>query len=233
MAVVLDVAGTQASASAAIVVNNTSLTIGSGPLRALVAQVISLVALGSVTVNWDATGTPQLMTLIKSQAGVNGQVSALYGLLNPTPGNKTLRLAWTGSSEACLNAVAWTGVDQSSFATAFPRSVSATGNNANATVGVTSGVGNAVMSAVVAGSLQAISAVSATQTMLFHGLGTIEGGGSRAAGAALVTVTGTYAGTDQWAIVGTDIQAASATSQIVAARRPAPFKPSSSTLRGF
>lgn len=207
----------------------TTLTVGTGNQRALVVQIAWLAAApAGLTVNWDSAGTPQACTLIKSQAGVNGQTVQLWGLLAPTSGNKTLSVAWSaGTTELMLQAAAWTGVDQTSTAVAFPNSTSATGNNATATVNVTSAINNATMACCVAGSLQAISSVNNTQTFLLHGHGNLEAGGNRAAGAASVTMSGTFAGTDQWAIVATDILAAAAGGNVPGlTHRPFPFKPS-------
>ncbi len=189
--------------------DNTSLTIGAGSNTALVAQVIWLGAAGtSAAVIWDPAGTNQSLTLIKSQSGVNGQTVQLWGRIAPTSGNKTLRVTWSSAGqELVTQGVSWTGVDQTGGVTTFPNSTSATGNTSSCTVAVTSATNNAVMAVCVAGTAQAISSVNNTQTLLVHGHGNLEAGGNRAAGAASVTMTGTYAGTDQWAIVGTDIKA--------------------------
>jgi hypothetical protein len=209
MAVTFDAVGTGKDPGAGVASPQTltTLTVGALTNRAIVAQIAWVTTPpAGLTVKWDSAGTPQSLTQIISHAGVNGQTVQLWGLVAPTSGNKTLQIAWTsGTTELMYNAASWSGVDQTGGATSFPNSTFATGNNANATVGVTSATGNAVMSVTAAGTLQAINSVSATQTMLLHGIGNLEGGGSRAAGAATVTVTGTYAGTDQWVIIGTDI----------------------------
>lgn len=211
MAVAFDAVGTAFNSinGASSPQDNTSLTVGAGANRGLVAQVVFVgAAPAGTTVTWDPAGTNQALTLIKTAASVNGQTTQLYGLVAPTSGNKTLRVAWTtGTSSVMIQGVSWTGVDQTGGVTSFPHSTSATGNSSAASVAVTSAVGNAVMSCTAAGTLQVISSVSATQTFLLHGNGNYEAGGSRAAGAATVTVTGTYAGTDQWVIIGTDILA--------------------------
>ncbi len=211
MAVAFDAVGTgfDSIAGAASPQSFTTLTVGSGTNRALVAQLAWLAAApAGLTVKWDSAGTPQSCTLIKSQAGVNGQTVQLWGLVAPTSGNKTLQVAWSsGTVELMIQGTSWTGVDQTGGVTTFPNSTSATGNNATATVNVTSASGNATMACCVAGSLQAISSVNNTQSYLLHGHGNLESGGNRAAGAASVTMSGTYAGTDQWAIVATDILA--------------------------
>lgn len=214
MAVTFDAVGTQfQSISGAVspldvTAVTFALTVGVGANRALVVQVCFRDAITVPVVTWDQGGTNQNVPLILSRQTANGQIACVFGLVAPTSGNKAIRVAWTGgATELSIQAVSWTSVDQTGGATSFPNATSAVGNNAAATVDVTSAVGDAVMSAVVCGSLQALNSVSATQTLLTHGTGVIEAGGSRAAGAATVTVTGTLAGTDQWAIVGTSIKA--------------------------
>src|SRR2546428_12764173 len=106
MAVTLDARSTTpAQANAVTTIDLTTFTVGSGSNRALVAQI----AWGSgggtpsgITLNWDQLGTPQAMTLIKTVT--NGSlVVALYGLVNPTSGNKTLRASWTTAVDVDLN----------------------------------------------------------------------------------------------------------------------------------
>lgn len=191
-----------------ITTGNLALTIGSGSNRVLVVQLIFQNTVTSPAVIWDQGGTNQSMTAIISHASANGQFTCLFGLIAPTAGLKAVRVTWTGTAgQAMIQGVSWTGADQAAIATTFPNSTFTTGNNASPTITVTSAVGNACMSAVAAGSLQAINSTSATQTLLQHGAGTMEGGGSRAAGAATVNLTGSLAGTDQWVMVGTDILA--------------------------
>ena len=61
------------------------------------------------------------------------------------------------------------------------------------------------MDAIVTGFNGTLSSVSATQNYLNHGSGSLESGGSRAAGSASNTMTGTIGSSDVWAVVGTDI----------------------------
>lgn len=217
MAVAFDAIGTQfdsiagASSPVDIAAATFALTVGSGTARALTAEVVFLGTVTNPAFIWDQGGTNQSATLITSKAGVNGQFACLFGLINPTAGNKAARVTWTGgTTEVTVQAESWTNVDQTGGVTSFPNASGATGNSNSASVGVTSAVGNWTVSAAVAGSLQAISSVSATQTFLIHGHGNIECGGSRATGSASNTMTATFAGTDQWAIVGMDILASGA-----------------------
>lgn len=189
---------------------DVSGTVGAGANRAMVAMIgfVHNTAT-SVSLTWDNGGTNQAMTAVTNAAAqtasVDHQTVTLYGLVAPTSGAKTLRAAWTTNQEMYLQECSWSGVDQTGGTTTFAHGASATGNSNTPSLGVTSATSNATMSGIVNGTSQAINSVSATQTYLFHGVGAIEGGGSRAAGAATVTMTGTLSGTDQWAEVGVDL----------------------------
>jgi hypothetical protein len=219
MAVTFDAVGVSTTGKAGVTVTTvslTDLTVGTNSQRALVIQVLFLGTAGGgsaptgVAWNWDATGTPQALTQIGTNTtSGNGQIVQLWGLVNPTSGNKTLTGTWTNNQEVDLQAVSWWGVDQTGGTTSFAHFNSATGSSATPSVTVTSAVGNAVMAVMVAGTAVGINSVDNTQTFLYHGSGSIEGGGNRAAGAASVVLTGTYAGSDLWAIAGVDIVAAS------------------------
>lgn len=185
----------------------TNLTVGSGTNRALVVQLQFGTNPGTISVaNWDQTGTPQALTEIPNTAAdsAGGVSTRLFGLVNPTSGNKTLRFTWTTDTEIFVNAVSWTGVDQTGGATSFPNGTNATGNSASASVTVTSAVGNAVMG--VFGNGNGITSVNNTQTFLDNS-GINCAGGNRADGAASVALTATLT-SDKWAASGTDIAAA-------------------------
>src|SRR5258708_7607822 len=121
MAVVFDAQGTTNAASGATPVTSidfTNLTVGTGSQRALVVPVLFSANVTSLTVTWDNTGTPQPCTLIGAASDTGAQIFAkLYGLVNPTPGAKTLHLAWTTTSDVYVDAVSYTGVDQTGGAT--------------------------------------------------------------------------------------------------------------------
>lgn len=199
-------------------VDLTDLTIGAGSNRALVIQVAFIGTAGGgsaptgVTWNWDQTGTPQALTQIGTDTTTaNGQIVQLWGRVNPTSGNKTLRGSWTNSQEVVVQAVSWTGADQTGGTTTFAHFTSATSGAATttpATVDITSATGNAVMAVTVGGTNVAVGAVNNTQTFLYHGSGNIEAGGNRADGAATVTMNCTWPGGERWVIAGVDIVAA-------------------------
>jgi len=189
--------------------NSSLLTIGSGPNRALVVQInFSLKTVSGLTVKWDATGANQSLTQIiaANSDGAQGR-SELWGLVNPVSGNKELSLAWTGSSEAVVAAVAWTNVKQSGGAATFANATSNKGANNTPSVAVTSKAGNATMD-VSTSNFGAYSAPTQTEVYTREFLPVIDGAGSRAAGAASVTHQWTLSGTPgNWVSVGVDIVA--------------------------
>lgn len=224
-AVALDAAGTSASASTVLSpFDFTGVTVGAGANRALVAQInFSLETVGSVTVTWDQGGTNQAMGQIvcANGAGAVGR-SCLYGLVAPTSGNKTLRVTWTGTTDIIVDAVAWTGVDQTGGTTSFAHSTSATGNSVAPSVTVTSASGNATMECSTT-DLGNYSASTQTQVYIDNTPTSISGAGSRATGAATVTHGWTLNLAGNWVSVGVDI---------VAGGGAAPVTTPSRTLQG-
>ncbi len=206
MAVAFDANATaDTTQNAVATITNGNLTIGSGSNRALIVQLsFSNQALSALTVKWDVAGANQSLTLIGT-VNVSGARSELWGLINPASGNKIVTVNWTGSSDVCCNATAWTGVDQTGGATSFPNFTSATNTTGNPSLTITSAVGNATMA--VATNLSSISAPTQTQTFLDTTPSNISGAGSRAAGAATVT-HGWTSGGGAWSEAGCDIAAA-------------------------
>jgi hypothetical protein len=82
-------------------VTDTNMTVGSGSNRALVCLIGTqglLSVSGTLTVAWDSTGTNQAMTLLASKDASDSSGSVgLWGLLNPTSGNHTFSVTWSGS----------------------------------------------------------------------------------------------------------------------------------------
>lgn len=220
-------------ASGTTSVTSSNLTIGVGSQRALVVQLcFDSKTVTGVTVTWDNGVSNQAMTLIASAVGAGAFGRAeLWGLVNPVSGTKSLRAAWTGNSDALIDGVAWTSVNQTGGVTSFPNSTSATGNSTATLVTVTSAVGNATMDAVAI--LAVLSAPTKTQTFLNNAPANVSAGGSRAAGAASVAHQWTGGVINQWVSVGTDILAAASNATTFESHRPAPFAPSAPTLQGF
>ena len=194
------------SASGVTTIDLTTLTVGTGANRALVVQLSHATkTITNESMNWDQTGSPQACTSIKAANGSGSDGRAeLWGLVAPTSGAKTLRHSWTGISDVIINAVSWTGADQTGGATTFPNSTSATGTSTTPSVTVTSAVNHATMDASAAPVASSpYSAPSKTQTYATFE-GNIIGAGSRAAGAASNVHSWTIV-SGPWVSVGTDI----------------------------
>lgn len=137
--------------------NYTGITVGAGSNRALIIVVTindsTLSPPTGVSATWDSGVTNQAMTLLVSNADVpdNNNPVFIFGLRNPASGNKTLNISWTNSNTIALNAISFTGVDQTSDGTAFPHT--ATSNNAGGalSIAVTSAVGNWTIAGIAGG----------------------------------------------------------------------------------
>lgn len=181
----------------------TTQTVGVGSNRALVAglSIQAQASAASVTCSWDSAGTPQPMSLITS-VNVNGATGTmqLWGLVNPTSGNKTLTCSWTGSNQIGIASAAFTGVNQAGGTTSFPNS--ATGSGASGpTLNVTNVTNGIVVDLV--GSSAVVSAPTQTIMTPINNSPAIGLGMSRSSAAGAVTFAWTAAG--NWGQVGTAI----------------------------
>jgi hypothetical protein len=206
MAVAVDVTGTQADSGVNVTsFNYTGITVGSGSNRALVFLLYingGGTAPASVTATWDSGGTNQAMTLITSKANANAvDIVYVFGLRAPTSGNKTLAVSWTNAATYAADAISFTGVDQTSDATAFPNPNTAQAVSTTPSVVITSAVNN--IPVAIAGTGNAFTVPN--QTTIFHdGLSAGDALGQRAAGAASVTFSCTN-GNASWAYAGCDV----------------------------
>lgn len=210
MAVVRD-----ANASAAVEYSSTpaafaNLTVGVGTDRALVLQIVlgDSATLDVTSAVWDAVGANQALTPINAAFNATSNRGAeLWGLVNPVSGNKTLTVAWTGGGRIIVNATSYIGVNQTGGTTTFPNSVSATGSGSSASTGsITSATGNVTIG--VFGAPTVSHGTNQTELFFLSGAGSVDGGASEATSG---TATHTWTiDSSQWAVVGTDIQAAGA-----------------------
>lgn len=213
MAVAIDQTGTVTKGSTGTTNDNSSLTIGSISNGVLVAWVSHNGTAASETVIWDPAGANQSLTLIKEQIQAAGTPRVrLYGLVNPTSGNKILRTTWTGSDEFYITLASFSGANQTGGATTFPNSIGATGTSTTAAVTVTSATGNLVIANHITDQA-AITAVNNTQVFLDTTNTITSGAGNRAAGAATVTLNATLGNSGRWASCGCDIAVAAAATQ--------------------
>lgn len=127
MIVLIDSTGTQLTTVSTTPLVYTGLTISSGLKNSALLAIIQsssqdATGLGTVTATWDNGGTNQLMTQIIAAVNPTSFDGArFFGLLNPTPGNKTLNIAYTSSTPVgiCICAVSLQNVIQTSVAAAF------------------------------------------------------------------------------------------------------------------
>lgn len=215
MAVAFDVKSTVSSNGVGVTSITTTVTVGSGANRALVAQIGWAVKTVSMTAGyprWDDTGTPQATALINSAQNGGAAVGRVdhYGLVNPTSGNHILKAQWTGASDVYFNLFAVTGAHQTGGTTTFAHATTQTGSFGVVTMPITSAVGNMTLS-LLTEDLGSISAPTQTLAFIDNAL-SFAAGGEYAVGAATVThgfTVGTGGSVYAW--IGVDIVAAPAT----------------------
>ena len=207
--VVFDANSTAAAGGSSVTsLSNTTLTIGSGSNRALIAQS----GYGSRTLSitscvWDPTGANQSLTLIRKQVHPSSGLSAeLWGLVNPVSGNKTLTCNYSGSVPfGSLNGLSYSGANQTGGATTFYNSNSTTGTSSSTTnVTISSTTGDAAVEVGIIGQNDS----AFTQTLVFDVNSSFGGYGQRAAGAASVSFGATSTPAGAWVEVATAINAA-------------------------
>ena len=223
MAVVFDAStgsGNTTDTGSVLTVSNTHLTVGSGSNRALIAFLTlhNDTAPPSLACAWDPSGTNQAMSLISGTgfgSGSSSMYSAIFGLLNPTPGNKTLTASWsTSSMESHLAAVSFTGVNQTDIATAFPGGTASEGTVSSGSFNVTSAVGDMVVALFTNGSAAFASTSGSTIDLDTTAGGFFAMATLYQSGAATVTATAAWGGTSiiaNWA--GCNVKAAVGASQ--------------------
>lgn len=166
-------------------------TIPSGPTASFTWNGVSLTLLTGTTASNASGGTC---------------TTALYALLNPATGNKSLVGSW-GSTGYVVSAISFNGVDASSLANAFKNANTATGNSNAPSVTVTSTT-NDVTVAIFANDAVSGNFNSVTGTQIF--LDNSFGPGAAACyatGTASNTMTAAMSATDQWAASGISVSA--------------------------
>lgn len=205
MAVLLDAASTASNtANAATTVSLTTLTVGSGINRALICVLGMQTGFTGMTVSWDPIGANQPLTLIGSIAGSAGTTSLIFGLVNPTSGNKTLTATWTTAVSAVIDAIAFTNVIQTGGTTSFPNFNSATSTGTAATVAITTDVNSYVVGTAATGGFN----VSSVDHTTLHVNNANMGWGSNysVGSGTSVTLGATLSGSSTgWSMVGTSL----------------------------
>lgn len=204
-----------ASTASDTTLTNSNLTVAGGA-TALLAVLIFNEAFTIVdtvsSISWDAAGaSPQPMTLLAEiqSADVNVHIR-LFGLVNPTPGNRELTANWVNAAPGFLDAIAFNGSLNSSVASAFLHAATNSGITGVPTISITSAPGNLVVAAM--GEINPVTSLSATSSTAGHIFTDPLDFGftwSRAPGAGTVAWTGTP-DSSEWAIAGIDIMASDA-----------------------
>jgi hypothetical protein len=207
MAVAVDaVSSAESVAGSGTTATHTLLTVGTSLSNgALIFGCTWDNAATSPTAHWDSTGTNQAMTLLGLvTSGSQGRV-ALFGLRNPTSGNKTFSTSWTTTAQCAMFGISFTGVLQTSDALAFPNFNSATGTSTAPSVIITSATNDITVGVLSAGG-STFSSVN--NTSLYTAANFVPSAMNRGAGAATVTHSGVLAASNTWVIGGVDVAAA-------------------------
>lgn len=167
-----------------------TMTVGTGTDRALILLLgIQNLNPALVTATWDSGGTNQAMTLIASH--IDGAICVgIFARLNPTSGNKTLSVTWSGAREADAMALDFTNVNQTGGATSFPNTAgndSDTAGSNPATVTVNSFPSNYTVATFATDWLWSAGSATKTELYLQNGLSAMAYEGQRAVGGGAVT----------------------------------------------
>lgn len=193
--------------------DHTGLTIAAGTNRAVVFIITTSLQVPLISgVTWDQGGTNQACALIgtvEADGNAFGHVE-LWGLVAPTTGNKTLRIAWTaGAMDVGVFGVALDGVDQTGSTTTFAHAATNTGDGTApaVTAAITSATGNIVVAGSANNGGGTYNSVDQTSLYATTAPNFGNGAGARAAGAATVTTTWTMSGNSRWGAIGVDVVA--------------------------
>lgn len=194
--------------------DNTHMTVGSSAQMLLLLLIAwsTATAPTSPSFTWNSIA----LALISGTSGANSTAgnTAIYGLLAPASGLKTLAGSWTGARDFYAAAISLSGVDQTSLAVACPHGTTnaVTATNGTATVTVTTATNNAV---VAIHSMDGTSNTTPNLTKLFRDnvATAIDGAGNYSApsGSASVALTEAFTGAGRGSIsAGVDVLAAPA-----------------------
>lgn len=217
MAVAFDAkatANSHTTGTTVVTLSNANMTVGSGSNRALLCVVSweGVAAPTGISAKWDTAGTNQTMAQIGSTISNGNFRVALFGLLAPTSGNKNFTLSWTNTCSCYLDLIAFTGVDQTSNAVAFPHFNSATATSTGpATVNITSASGNYTLATFVADAAGDLTTLN--QTVMYGpdiADSNCSGAANYAVGAASNTHNCTVSASTAWAVCGVDVLASGA-----------------------
>lgn len=207
MAVTKNDSGTPNVANAsATTLDLTTFTVVAASNLILIAAISIGGTPGTITVNWDALGANQPMTLIPPSGLIGPSMRVyLYQLTNPVAGTKTLRVAGIGGKPTVLGAIAFSGANGVAGGDSLGNSGTAPGtlttgaitsSSDGATVGLTGLQGNTIDS-------------TSTQTQVFLDNSIFQGTGlSYALGGTSNTHSWSTVHSGPWAAIGIHIIAA-------------------------
>ena len=149
----------QYTAVAATSISSTGMTVGVGATLLVAIAVINGPNTGSMAATWNSVAMA-----IAAVIQVTGMTIAIFTLVNPASGNKTLASSWTGSFNGYLSSISFTGTDT---VTGYKSADSVTGSGAsqaNESLVVNTGSTGATVAAL--GDNSGVITVS-TQTSIF------------------------------------------------------------------
>ena len=193
-------------------VTSTNLTVGGSATALLVSLCFDGTAnLSSFAVHWDATSTNVALTQIGSTVFVStvGQI-ALFGLVNPVAGAKTLKCTWSGTGTGYMASMSFIGTDTSAVASAFTNFVSATPTGSTGSFNCTGGASGNFAFAVNGNDNQTYTTfINATgSTALYTDANQNYSGAAYVAEAgATTTFTWAQAGSEQNVVAGVTVAA--------------------------
>lgn len=199
MAVGIDAKGTVLTGSSLVLTigSYTGLTVGGSATALVVPLTLIPAPSANPTVTWDNGGTNQAMTLIgvvTDTTNINGK-TYLYGLVNPTTGNKTLAATWTTTSARFIvNAISFTGT-ATTFATAFTNFASTDNTSSTTTVTQALTLSNPTTDAALGVLTNADTAVGSRSDTLWYSTATASVG---LTDAQTVVAAGTSPHTFSW-----------------------------------
>lgn len=191
--------------------DNTQMTVGTGPNRALVALIAWGNASGGneLPKNINLTWGGQTLQLISNTAVQQNGIAAtsIYGLLNPVSGTQTFAGSWTGASDFVVSLVSFTNVDQTSFSTSFINATNTIGSGVNpATINVNSVPLDYTVGVFANAGLGMGPVTNGTQVFIDTSLPNVSGTGIRFGGASPSVTLGVAVNpASNWVAAGVDI----------------------------
>jgi hypothetical protein len=215
MAVVFDSIGTAAATALnQTSVDFTNITIGAGanPALLLLVRFDGTAAPTGISFVWDFGGTPQTFSLIGqvqvTNLGANFTTLQLWGYAGPIPnrGNRVLHGAWTNGQDYTVDAICFTGVDQTG--NAFYNFTTASGSSATPTITLAGTTSDQVVALFGEAGGRDFTAVNNNTIFL-----AFTSAGNYAAGAASVAMSATTTASHLWSAIGVSVRQPSTTWQ--------------------